>query len=787
MTRGGSNVSSAFRATTRGATTCARGNRQAVLKKDHQQQSKLQQQYQLRRTFIKPAYNLAKKITPKISATEAAALDAGTIGFDRDLFNGTASLQGLKDKYKLVTLSPREQAFIDNEVEELCEMLDDYKIYKDRDLPKEVWDFIREKGFLGMVIPEKYGGLGFSAHGHSQVVQKISCASGSAAVTVMVPNSLGPGELLLRYGTQDQKDSYIPRLSRGELIPCFGLTGPSSGSDAASMRDVGYVTEENGVMGVRATFKKRYITLAPVAGIVGLAFNLKDPNNLLKGNGSEGITVCLLERDHPGLRLGDRHDPSSASFMNGTVEGEEVFIPLDQIIGGRERAGFGWNMLMDCLAEGRGISLPAMSVAASKMTSSIVGAYARIRKQFKVPLAELEGVQEHLASVGGSTLVVTSAQALMNSMLNGHEQPAVLSAVMKQQMTSRMRQNVNDGMDVLGGAGICHGPANFMANPYMGIPISITVEGANTLTRSLIIFGQGLTRSHPHLLDVIRAIQHGDDMQGFNKALGQIVSHGVTNSTRSFTRALTRSRWAGSDPAAHYASQLDRLTAAFAYCSDVALTMGGKIKFAEMLSGRYADVLSGLFLGYATLWYTSHHKNVKGLDKVTDYAMQRTLADIENAFFGIFDNFPIAILSLAMRGVAFPTGRCYKPPSDSLAQEVAQLVSTDTAVRELFKENVFLSKDPMNRMTLIDATLPKAVQADAILRALRREKREATEDEQALIDEAEAAREIIIQVDSFPGLGKETVDGRDFNPENRPALDDIFGVKSGAGAKKVAV
>eukprot|EP00904_Undaria_pinnatifida_P009717 jgi/Undpi1/5876/HiC_scaffold_2.g01150.m1 len=767
-----------FNNAVRGAAAARAGNR-AV------QGSVLAQQQQ-QRTFIKPAYNLAKKITPKISATEAAALEAGTIGFDRDLFNGTASLDGLKKKYPLVSLNEREQKFIDNEVEELCEMLDDYQISQDRDLPKQVWDYMREKGFLGMVIPQEFGGLGFSAHGHSQVVQKISCASGSAAVSVMVPNSLGPGELLLRYGTKGQKDNYLPRLARGELIPCFGLTGPSSGSDAASMRDVGYVTEENGVMGVRATFKKRYITLAPVAGIVGLAFNLKDPNNLLKGNGNEGITVCLLERGHPGLRLGDRHDPSASSFMNGTVEGEEVFIPLDQIIGGRERAGFGWNMLMDCLAEGRGISLPAMSVAASKMTASVVGAYARIRKQFKVPLAELEGVQEHLASVGSNTLLVTSGQALMNSMLNAHEQPAVLSAVMKQQMTTRMRQNINDGMDVLGGAGICNGPANFMGNPYMAIPIAITVEGANTLTRSLIIFGQGLTRSHPHLLDIIHSIQHGDDMPGFNKALGQIVGHGVTNSTRSFARTFTRSRSMGSNPAAYYASQLDRLSAAFAYCSDIALTMGGKIKFAEMLSGRYADVLSGLFLGYATLWYTSHHKNVRGLDKVTDFAMQRTLADIEDAFYGIFANFPSKTLSLAMRGVAFPTGRCYSPPSDSLSQEVSQIISTDTAVRELFKENVFLSKDPMNRMTLIDATLPKAVQADSILRTLRREKREATADEQSLIDEVEAAREIIIQVDSFPGLGKEMLAGRDFSAENRPALDDIYNVKSGGGAKSVA-
>ncbi|CAN0393584.1 unnamed protein product, partial [Phaeothamnion confervicola] len=318
---------------------------------------------------------------------------------------------------------------------------------------------------------------GFTAHGHSQVVQKISSRSGSAAVTVMVPNSLGPGELLGRYGTQEQKDYFLPRLARGEIIPCFGLTGAASGSDAASMRDFGIVVEEGGVLGVRATFSKRYITLAPVAGVVGLAFNLKDPNRLLAGKGGEGITVVLLERGHVGLRIGNRHDPCGSAFMNGTVEGEEVFIPLSQIIGGQERAGYGWNMLMDCLAEGRGVSLPALSVAASKLVATTVGGYARIRKQFKVPLAELEGVQEHLARVASTALVASAGQGLMNAMLNQHEQPAVLSAVMKQQLTTRMRVAVNDGMDVLGGAGICNGPHNFMANAYTAIPIAITVEG----------------------------------------------------------------------------------------------------------------------------------------------------------------------------------------------------------------------------------------------------------------------------------------------------------------------
>ena len=403
---------------------------------------------------------------PKISPTEAAALQAGTVGFDGDIFTGAPSLKKLVDKYD-ISLTADEKAFMDNQVDKFCAMLDDYQVSRDRDLPPQLWDFMKQEKvcrielrystpsltdsvypgifcvecqFLGMIIPKKYGGLGFSAHGHSQVVTKIASRSVSAAVTVMVPNSLGPGELLMRYGTDDQKNFFLPRLASGDIIPCFALTGPASGSDAASMRDSGVVVEENGVLGIRATFDKRYITLAPIAGVVGLAFNLKDPNKLLKGVGHEGITIALLKKGHPGLRIGNRHDPLTASFMNGTVQGENVFIPMDDILGGQKRAGFGWNMLMDCLAEGRGISLPALSIASAKGISVTVGGYARIRKQFKVPLAEMEGVQEALGRIGGNAYIMQSAQMLTNAMLNHHEQPSVISAIMKQQMTSRMRQ-----------------------------------------------------------------------------------------------------------------------------------------------------------------------------------------------------------------------------------------------------------------------------------------------------------------------------------------------------------
>lgn len=661
-------------------------------------------------------------------------------------------------------------------------MSHDYQMYKDKDLPKPVWDYIREKGFLGMIISKEYGGKSFSAHGHALVVQKISSRSQSVGVSVMVPNSLGPGELLKRYGTTEQKNYFLPKLATGEFIPCFGLTGPPSGSDAASMRDTAIVVEENGVLGVRATFQKRYITLAPVAQCVGLAVNVKDPNGLLKGKGKEGISVFLLERHHPGLRMGPRHDPLSSFFMNGTVEGESVFISLDKLIGGQERTGYGWNMLMDCLAEGRAISLPAGAIAIGKLSVNAVGAYARIRKQFKVPIAELEGVQEHLARIAGNTYVITAAQALTNSMLNQHEQPAVISAIMKQQCTSRGRIIANDAMDILGGAGICMGPANFMGNNYMSVPIAITVEGANTLTRSLIQFGQGLMRSHPHLLPLVRSIQAGDDIKGFNHGLTQMITHGAVNAGRAFSSALFRSRFK-SDLEGHYESQLNRLASAFAICSDVSLTLGGKIKFAEALSGRYADVLSHIYLGYATLWYHSKYP-VKGGEKVVDFVMANLLVDIQDAFYGIFDNFPIRPAGYAMRFLTFPTGKTYVRPDDKLMAEVAQLISKPSAVRDQLSEHVFISKDPKDRVALLNAALPKAVKADEILGKCRKEKRQPTPSEQALIDEAEAMREIIIQVDSFPGLGKEsTTPG--WKITDRPALHNPY--KNGNGvAEKIA-
>ncbi|KAF1330917.1 Acyl-coenzyme a dehydrogenase, partial [Globisporangium splendens] len=704
-------------------------------------------------------YKVAKKMMPRMSNTEKAALESGTVGFDRDIFSGSPQLKAL-DKYS-AKLSAEEQKFMDNEVQQLCEMLDDYTISKDQDLPLEVWKFIKEKGFLGMIIPKEYGGLQMSAHGHSMVITKIASRSPPAAVTVCVPNSLGPAELLLRYGTEEQKNYYLPGLASGKQLPCFGLTGPSSGSDAASMRDSGVVVEENGVLGIRATFNKRYITLAPVATCVGLAIDVKDPQGLLKGLGHEGITVALLERDHPDLKMGLRHDTLSVPFMNGPVQGQDVFIPMDKIIGGQTRVGYGWNMLMDCLAEGRSISLPASAVAGAKLSVNAVGAYARVRKQFKVPIASLEGIQEQLAIMGSQAFIMQSGQHMVNAMINQHEQPAVISGVCKQQITDRGRDVVIRGMDVLGGAGICKGPNNFLASVYTSLPVAITVEGANILTRSLIIFGQGLTRAHPHLYELIKTIQHGDDIAGFKREVNNLVKHGVVNTTGSLTSAVTRSR-SKNDLLEHYESQLSKIAKNFAMSADLALVLGGKLKFAEMISGRFADVFSSLYLGYSALWFYKNNRHVEGIDAIFDYSMTQLCYEAQQGLVGISKNFPVPGVGGLMRGLSFPFGLPYDVPTDKQTRKVAELLSTDNQVRNMLSQSMFVSKNENDRVALLNATLPKAVKADAILTKLRKEKRNATAEEKKLIDEVEAAREVIIQVDSFAGLGAETSKPKDY-------------------------
>jgi alkylation response protein AidB-like acyl-CoA dehydrogenase len=687
-------------------------------------------------------------------------------------------------------LSPDEQQFVDKNVKELCEILDDYKVLislsvliyyantikitEDRDFPQAFWDKCKKDGFFGMIIPKQYGGKGFSAHGHSQVVQIISTRSGSAAGTITVPNSLGPGELLMRYGTEEQKNYFLPQLAKGELIPCFGLTAPHSGSDAESMSEAyGEVVERDGKLGIVASFNKRYITLAPVAGVVGLAFQLKDPNKLLKGTGNEGITIALLERDHPGLNMGRRHDPLVASFMNGTVTGKDVFIPMEKIIGGQNRCGFGWNMLMDCLAEGRSVSLPASAVGGAKLAVNAVGAYARIRKQFRVPIAEMGGVQEALGRIGSEAYILTSAQMLINSMLAKHEQPAVLSAVMKYETTSRARSVINDAMDVMGGAGICRGPSNLVGNGYMSLPIAITVEGANILTRSMITFGQGLNRAHPNLISIINSIEKGNDVKGFTTAVQGFLGHLGSNIFRSLSRAVARPR-SKTDQIAYYEGQLSRLASNFAVCADLALVLGGRLKFEEMLSGRFADAFGTLYLGYACLWYAQKNKDVEGLSAVAEMALETILKQNQTALYGITNNFPVPGIGLVMRTICFPTGAPYEGPTDQMIQKVAKLISTESGIRNKLSEGIFISSDSQDRLRQLNDALPLAIKADQAVAAAKKAKRSLTAEEAQLVKKVEELANVIVQVDVFDKLGNEKKEDASYI---RPALQNTKFVK----------
>jgi alkylation response protein AidB-like acyl-CoA dehydrogenase len=759
----------------------SRHSRSAVAAAVAKRGSSLQQQQQ-RRTILglskaidKRLYRAAKSVMPAISKTEQIALGCGTIGFDREIFGGNPSLKKLLETYQ-PKLSTREQQFLNQQVDELCKIINDHDTVVNKDFSKEAWDYMRDQKFFGMKIPVEHGGLGFSTQAVSSILAKLATHCFDANATVAVPNSLGPGELLVRYGTPAQKEYYLPRLADGTLIPCFGLTGPHSGSDATSLiGSYGIVQERNGVVGVNATFKKRYITLAPVAGVVGIGLNLQDPNQLLQGRGEEGFTVALLERNHPGLRMGPRHMPLNAAFMNGTVEGENVWIPMDNILGGQERCGFGWHMFVECLAEGRGVSLPAGSVGAGRGVVVGVGAYARIRKQFKVPIAEFGGIQEAMSLAGSDALICIAGTDVMNAIVDNHEAPMVISSVMKQNCTERGRRIVERGMDVAAGSAICRGDKNYLANGYMSLPIAITVEGANIMTRSFQIIGQGLTRCHPHMLELIQSLQappekEKDAIETFTKQFYKVVGHGVSNFTASITRGITstfhtmlRSKKAyqdGDKLLEYHEKQLLRLSANFALTADLCFTLGGRLKFEELLMGRLADALGAIFLGYATLHHYSRKRGVQGLEALTEHAMMRLENEAQEALLAASNNFPGplgTVASLVMKAGCFPLGnltRPYSNPSDTLTKEIAHMLTTPSELRDMFAEGVYMAKDgePHQGTDLVKA-LPVCVEADKIASVLRREKRQPTTAEQEILAKAEALRDVLIQVDVFESLG----------------------------------
>jgi acyl-CoA dehydrogenase len=687
----------------------------------------------LRRQFIvAPAFAMVKNILPKVSDTEAQALDAGTVGFDAELFSGTpdwAKLQAIPP----VQLTAEEQAFLDGPTEELCTLIDDWQIrHTNREIPENVWDFAKKHGFLGMLISKEHGGLGFSAQAQSLILGKVASRSPDVVTIIMVPNSLGPGELIEKYGTDQQKHYYLPRLAKGLEVPCFSLTGPTSGSDAATMRDIGYVTkgtfEGKETLGIRLSWDKRYITLGPKATLVGLAFQLFDKDNLL-GKGEEvGITLALIPATHPGVNIGRRHLPSGAAFPNGPNWGSDVFIPMDWVIGGDKMAGQGWRMLMECLSAGRAISLPSSATAGAKTMLRVTSAYARIRKQFGLPVSRMEGIEEPLVRIIETAYVNEAARAMTASMVSRGEKPSVISALMKYQTTEKMRRAVNDAMDIHGGRAICDGPSNYLQSAYQMVPVGITVEGANILTRTLITFAQGALRSHPYLYAEVQSAQDPDSQRGldaFEKAFGGHIAFSLSNATGAFFHNMTGGALASAPENAQRMSvwyrQLARASRSFAFVADLTVALlGGGLKTKQKITGRMADALSELYMLAATLKRYDDDGRPQGDHYIVELAAQNALYRFQEAMAGTIDNFPSTWARPLMRAVVFPLGRRFKPASDALGKTVAKHVLEPGAVRDRMTRNIYVSKDVNDPTGLLEVTLEKVIAAEPVEKKLEK-------------------------------------------------------------------
>ncbi|MBV8046614.1 MAG: acyl-CoA dehydrogenase [Paludibacterium sp.] len=685
-----------------------------------------------------PVFAIFKKITPAMSQTEQEAINAGTVWWDRDLFSGKPDWDRLAS-FPAPKLSPEEQAFIDGPTETLCGMIDDWAItHEEKDLPEQVWDFIKRNGFLGMIIQKKYGGLEFSNYGHAKVVTKLATRSGSAAVSVMVPNSLGPGELLQHYGTEAQKDFYLPRLARGEDIPCFALTSPYAGSDAGSIPDYGVVcrgsytdphsgARHDNVLGIRVTWEKRWITLAPVATVLGLAFKLFDPDHLLGDQPDIGITCALVPTAYEGVHIGRRHFPGGAVFMNGPTWGKDVFIPMDWVIGGQEYVGQGWRMLVECLSVGRCISLPAMSVASGKLASFVTGAFARIRDQFGLPVGKFEGVDEALARVAGHTYQMEASQDLALTGLDLGEKPSVLSAVLKYHNTERMRKVVNDAMDIHGGKTVVLGPRNYLGRAYQAIPIAITVEGANILTRSMIIYGQGAIRCHPYVLREMRAAMD-NNLAEFDDAFTSHIGFVGSNKVRALWMGLTGAALVRSPKGGatgRYYKQVTRFSSAFALLSDMAMfSLGGTLKFREKLSARLGDMLSGLYIATAALKRFERDGAQKEDLPLVCWAVESALYDVQQAMHGFLNNLPSRGLAWVLRRLIFPWGLTLTPPSDKLGTQVARAVMTPGGARSRLTQGIFVAQDERDPVGVMPIALQAILDTEPLEHKLRKLARE---------------------------------------------------------------
>jgi len=686
----------------------------------------------LRRYLISNRFlRIYKRMLPPMSTTEREALEAGTVWWDGELFTGGPDWNKLLSA-KVPTLSAEEQAFIDGPCEELCRMINDWDItHRRADLPPELFDFIKKKGFWAMIIPKKYGGLEFSAYAHSCVVVKIASRSGTVASTVVVPNSLGPAELLMHYGTEEQRNHYLPRLARGDEIPCFGLTGPRAGSDAGSIPDTGVVCrgmyQGREVLGVRLNFSKRYITLAPIATLIGLAFRLFDPDKLLEGGETDyGITAALVPRNTPGITIGRRHFPLNGPFQNGPIRGRDVFVPLDAIIGGPKMAGQGWRMLVEQLSVGRCISLPSIATGGGKGALYSTGAYARIRRQFNMPIGRFEGVEAVIARMAARTYIMDAARSVTTGAIDGGEKPSVPAGILKYHTTEMGRTIANDAMDVQGGKGIMLGPKNYLGRGYQLVPVSITVEGANILTRSLIIFGQGAVRCHPWVLKEMNAAKDPDRRRGmrdFDAALFHHIGFTISNAVRSFVGAITLSRIVTAPlrgPTTRYFEHINRFSASFAFATDIAmLSLGGYLKKKENLSARLGDVLSSMYLASMVLKHYQNQGAPPADLPLVEYSCRSLLYQAQEQLHSFLRNFPIRWLAGLMRLVIFPRGLTYSAPSDRLNPKIAELMMNPGEARERLCHYVYRTLEPTNHLGLVQQALELAIAAEPVLKRIR--------------------------------------------------------------------
>lgn len=730
--------------------------------------------------ITRPVFKFFKGVLPPMNQTEKEALDAGDVWWDGELFRGNPDWKILLDTPK-PELNEEEQDFIDNQVETVCNMVSDWDVsFKDQDLPQQAWDYLKSEGFLGLIIPKEYGGKGFSAFAHSSIVTKLCSRCGALGVSTMVPNSLGPAELLLHYGTDDQKNHYLPKLAKGEEIPCFALTAPKAGSDAGAMPDTGIICKQQfegeEVLGIRLNWEKRYITLAPVATVLGLAFKLYDPDALIGDEQDLGITVALIPTSHQGVEIGTRHYPVGSPFMNGPTRGKDVFIPISWIVGGQDFAGKGWKMLVECLSAGRGISLPSGATAAAKVAYCATGAYSILRQQFKTEIGKFEGVEEALARIAGATYQLEAARITTAGSVDAGFKPSVITAIAKYHMTESARSLINDAMDIHGGRGVIQGERNYLSGAFMGSPVSITVEGANILTRNLMIFGQGAVRCHPFVYREMKAASNPNEEQGlvdFDSLFFRHVGYGLSNFIRTLSLGVTGGRIIKrpvEGETGYYYQQLTRMSSALALVSDLSMAiLGGELKRKERLSARLGDVLSHLYMSSTVLKYYEDSGR-QGADLVyVKWTIERNLFLIQTAFIEFFENFKPFWLGKLLKRMIFPYGRAYKKPSDKLDHQIVQAMLSDNELRNRLTKNIFIGdkNQPIGRIeyafSKVLASAPIAAKIRAAIKVKSLTPSEELEDTVAMAIttgiltqaeaneylEAEALRLDAIQVDDY--------------------------------------